>query len=184
MTSRAIVFAFFFCLTVLVGGQLDRKPARLELSPCDLPGVNEKVRCGTYEVFEDRAARKGRKIALKVVVFPATGPTREPDPFVYIPGGPGSSATEDAPGVARQFAAIRARKRARLLAIASLKRRRRAKLALLVAVRARKRSRLLALAALKARRRARLLAVAAVRSRRRLRMLKRATAGAELRQSA
>jgi len=81
-------------------------------------------------------------------------------------------------------AAIRARKRARLLAIASLKRRRRAKLALLLAVRARKRSRLLALAALKARKRARLLAVAAVRSRRRLRMLKRATAGAELRQSA
>ncbi|MGZ8843987.1 MAG: alpha/beta fold hydrolase [Pyrinomonadaceae bacterium] len=109
-SSRAPLLFICFCLATVIAGQGDKTPARLELSPCDLPGVNEKVRCGTYEVFEDRAARKGRKISLKVVVLPATGPTREPDPFVYIPGGPGSSATEDAPGVSRQFAAIRARR--------------------------------------------------------------------------
>ena len=40
-------------------------------------------------------------------MFPATGKERAPDPFVYIPGGPGSSATEDAPYVAPQFAKIR-----------------------------------------------------------------------------
>lgn len=108
VNSRASLLFICFFLANVIAGQADKTPARLELSPCDLPGVNEKVRCGTYEVFEDRAARKGRKITLKVVVFPASGPTREPDPFVYIPGGPGSSATEDAPGVARQFAAIRA----------------------------------------------------------------------------
>ena len=72
--------------------------------------MKEKVRCGTYEVFEDRAARKGRKITLKIVVVSATGPTSAPDPFVYIPGGPGSSATEDAPGVAELFAGVRARR--------------------------------------------------------------------------
>jgi pimeloyl-ACP methyl ester carboxylesterase len=107
---RAPLLAICFCLASVIAGQGDRKPARLELSPCELPGVNEKVRCGTYEVFEDRAARKGRKITLKIVIFPATGPTREPDPLFYIPGGPGSSATEDARGVAQQFAAIRARR--------------------------------------------------------------------------
>ena len=107
---RLSLFVIGLCLANVFAGQGDSKPARLELSPCDLPGVNEKVRCGTYEVFEDRTARKGRKITLKIVVFPATGPTREPDPFLYIPGGPGSSATEDAPGAARQFAAIRARR--------------------------------------------------------------------------
>lgn len=94
------------CLPSVVAGQATS--AKLELKDCELPEVKEKVRCGTYEVFEDRAARKGRKITLKVVVFPATGSTREPDPFVYIPGGPGSSATEDAPAIAGAFAAIRA----------------------------------------------------------------------------
>jgi pimeloyl-ACP methyl ester carboxylesterase len=79
----------------------------LVLSPCNIEGTSEKVNCGTYEVYENRASKKGRKISLKVVVFPATGKERAPDPFVYIPGGPGSSATEDAPYVAPQFAKIR-----------------------------------------------------------------------------
>ncbi len=108
LSPRSPFLVICFCLATAIAGQGDKTTARLELSPCDLPGVKEKVRCGTYEVFEDRAARKGRKISLKVVVFPAIGPTGEPDPFVYIPGGPGSSATEDAPGVAQQFVAIRA----------------------------------------------------------------------------
>jgi len=103
--SRAALF-ICFCLPSVAAGQATS--SKLELKECELPEVKEKVRCGTYEVFEDRAARKGRKITLKVVVFPATGSTREPDPFVYIAGGPGSSATEDAPAIARAFAAMRA----------------------------------------------------------------------------
>ncbi|HEY5837858.1 MAG TPA: alpha/beta fold hydrolase, partial [Pyrinomonadaceae bacterium] len=99
-----------FSLLGAAVGQDVKRPARLELTPCQVPGVADKVLCGTYQVFEDRAARKGRQITLKVVVFPATGPEREPDPFVYIPGGPGSSATEDAPGIAQAFAAIRTRR--------------------------------------------------------------------------
>ena len=79
----------------------------LVLSPCNVEGTSEKVKCGTYEVYENRDSKKGRKISLKVVVFPATGQEREPDPLVYVPGGPGSSATEDAPYVAPQFAKIR-----------------------------------------------------------------------------
>ncbi|MGI8898621.1 MAG: alpha/beta fold hydrolase [Pyrinomonadaceae bacterium] len=79
----------------------------LVLSPCNIEGTPEKVKCGTYEVYENRNSKKGRKISLKVVVFPATGTERAPDPFVYIPGGPGSSATEDSTYVAPQFAKIR-----------------------------------------------------------------------------
>jgi pimeloyl-ACP methyl ester carboxylesterase len=48
--------------------------------------------CGNYEVFENRAARTGRKIPLHVVVLPATGPGRLPDPFVYFAGGPGEAS--------------------------------------------------------------------------------------------
>ena len=54
-----------------------------------------------------RAARKGRKINLNIVVLPATSAQREPDPLFYFAGGPGSSATEDSPGIAQIFAKIR-----------------------------------------------------------------------------
>ena len=79
----------------------------VDLKPCTVAGVEGRVLCGTHEVFENRARRAGRKISLKIVVFAATGANRQPDPFVYIPGGPGSSATEDAPYLAKPFARIR-----------------------------------------------------------------------------
>lgn len=78
---------------------------RLTLNPCTVGKT--PARCGDYEVFENRATKTGRKIKLKIVVFPATGTDRAPDPFVYIPGGPGSSATEDAPYVAQDLGRIR-----------------------------------------------------------------------------
>ncbi|HEV7668224.1 MAG TPA: alpha/beta hydrolase [Thermoanaerobaculia bacterium] len=68
--------------------------ARLELKPCTIEGATVPARCGTYEVFEHREARTGRKIGLKVVVLPATGPNPAPDPVVYFAGGPGESVTE------------------------------------------------------------------------------------------
>jgi pimeloyl-ACP methyl ester carboxylesterase len=81
------------------------------LEPCEVAGAEpnskEKARCGTYEVFENRAQKKGRKIRLKIVIFPATGANKAPDPVFYIPGGPGSSATEDAPYIAADFAKVR-----------------------------------------------------------------------------
>ena len=84
------------------------------LAPCEVPGMNqnqkESVRCGSYDVFEDRDKRSGRKIKLKIVVYPATGPNKVADPLFYIPGGPGSSATEDAPYIAQEFARIRERR--------------------------------------------------------------------------
>lgn len=86
----------------------------ISLQPCEVPGteanVKEKALCGTYEVFENRVAKSGRKIAIKILVFPATGQNKATDPLFYIPGGPGSSATEDAPYVAQELAAIRKRR--------------------------------------------------------------------------
>ena len=83
---------------------------RIELSPCDVDGTepNSKVhvQCGTLEVYENRVARTGRKIGLKIEVFPATG-TKLSDPLFYIPGGPGSAATDDAPYMARDLEKIR-----------------------------------------------------------------------------
>jgi len=101
------------CLAQESGGQHSSATpaASIMLTPCEVSGANagtkEKARCGSFEVFEDRNRQSGRKIALKILVFPATGSDKAPDPLFYIPGGPGSSATEDAPFIAQEFAKIR-----------------------------------------------------------------------------
>jgi len=69
--------------------------------------VKGPAKCGTLEVYENRATKKGRMISLNILVLPATGDKREPDPWVYFSGGPGSAATEDAAGLADVFKRIR-----------------------------------------------------------------------------
>lgn len=69
--------------------------AQTFLAPCDLPGV-KGARCGTYEVWENREAKSGRRIGLNVVVLPATGSPRQPDAVTFLAGGPGDSATRQA----------------------------------------------------------------------------------------
>jgi len=78
-------------------------PSKIALRDCDVQGLQGKAKCGTLQVYEDRAARKGRMIDLNILVLPATGDKREPDPIVYFAGGPGSAATEDASGIAQAF---------------------------------------------------------------------------------
>jgi len=79
-------------------------------TPCQLPGVEGEVRCGTFTVYENRATRRGRKIDLKIVVLAARGPERAADPIVFFNGGPGESATEAASGLASDLAGIRRRR--------------------------------------------------------------------------
>jgi len=67
-----------------------------KLSPCTLPDKGGKALCGTYEVFENRETRSGKKLSLRIVLLPATGPAPEPDPVFYLSGGPGEGATESA----------------------------------------------------------------------------------------
>jgi pimeloyl-ACP methyl ester carboxylesterase len=85
-------------------------PADGFLAPCDIAGLKEKARCGTYEVWENREAKTGRRIGLKVVVLPATGPSRESDALTFLAGGPSEAATPAAPFLAKQFAALRERR--------------------------------------------------------------------------
>lgn len=72
------------------------KPS-LTLEPCRLQGVSAQVRCGTLEVFEDQAAKTGRKISLRVAVVPALASTAKMDPLFILAGGPGQAATAVAP---------------------------------------------------------------------------------------
>jgi pimeloyl-ACP methyl ester carboxylesterase len=90
-------------------GKGPAKPT-LVLKPCQIENIKGNAKCGSLEVFENRATRKGRTIKMNVVVFPATGQKREPDPLFYFAGGPGSAATEDAIGIVPMFARINERR--------------------------------------------------------------------------
>lgn len=70
------------------------RSAQVALSRCRLEGVSEDALCGTYEVFEDRAAKSGRKIALNIAVVPALAREAREDPVFVLAGGPGQAATE------------------------------------------------------------------------------------------
>jgi pimeloyl-ACP methyl ester carboxylesterase len=81
---------------------------KLQLAPCTtIPGVPPEARCGTYEVWENRASKSGRKIPLRVLVIPATGPDRLPDPFTYFEGGPGQSSVAAASWLVQELGALR-----------------------------------------------------------------------------
>jgi pimeloyl-ACP methyl ester carboxylesterase len=68
-------------------------PSRLSLQSCRLQGIQGDARCGTYEVFEDRAAKSGRTIKLKIVVLKSQSGKPAPDAIFPLHGGPGAPAT-------------------------------------------------------------------------------------------
>jgi pimeloyl-ACP methyl ester carboxylesterase len=66
---------------------------RIQMKPCNNPSLGSDLLCGKYEVFEDRAAQKGRRIALNIVLLPAKDAKPSPDALFYLAGGPGGAAT-------------------------------------------------------------------------------------------
>lgn len=67
----------------------------IKLQPCQLGGI--QAHCGSLKVYENRTARTGRMIDLKVAVIKAQEANPAPDPIFYLAGGPGASAIESAP---------------------------------------------------------------------------------------
>jgi pimeloyl-ACP methyl ester carboxylesterase len=67
---------------------------RIDLRICGFATYDTKVLCGKFDVFEDRAAQTGRKIALRVVVLPALDYNQAPDPVFFLSGGPGQGAAK------------------------------------------------------------------------------------------
>jgi pimeloyl-ACP methyl ester carboxylesterase len=107
MQSRRWIFN-----TVIAGSLIATAPATLaqadesiELETCELlvPGTPISVvgQCGWLERPENPAEPEGRQIKIKVARVPARGRVSEPDPLIFFAGGPGQSATESWPIVAR-----------------------------------------------------------------------------------
>ncbi|HKD42657.1 MAG TPA: alpha/beta hydrolase [Myxococcaceae bacterium] len=101
MNRAALVAATFACGATLLAPLAGAQPAAthgtqpgVTLTPCHPNGVKEELRCGVYNVFEDRRTRKGRKLPLKIVVIAARRPHPDQGPVFYMPGGPGETATE------------------------------------------------------------------------------------------
>jgi pimeloyl-ACP methyl ester carboxylesterase len=78
-----------------------------KLSACRVAGVDETALCGRHEVFEDRSAKRGRKIFLNVVVLPATSTDVLTDPLVFLAGGGVVPATRMAARLARAMPTLR-----------------------------------------------------------------------------
>jgi pimeloyl-ACP methyl ester carboxylesterase len=86
----------FLCIALLLPFNLHAQQTRAltsKLTPCHVANVDEEVLCGTYEVFENRAVKTGRKINLNIVVLPAKTSDVEPDPLVFLAGGGVAPAT-------------------------------------------------------------------------------------------
>ena len=73
---------------------------------CRLPGVDSAAKCATYEVWEDRQAKAGRRIKLDIAIIPARLRARDADPIVVLAGGPGQGAVSLASQVMPLFSRL------------------------------------------------------------------------------
>ena len=104
-------------ILIVFGGALlfAQKATMLELETCRIPNLTEDVKCGKFEVYEDRTAKTGRKIKLNVVVLPALTDKPAPDPVFFIAGGPGQSIVSVMPLARKDLLAKLRRERAVVL---------------------------------------------------------------------
>lgn len=75
--------------------------------PSDCPFANAtaiQIDCGWLIVPENHADPTGNTIRLAVAIIRATGAQRQPDPIIYLAGGPGSGVVGAAPSLAVRMA--------------------------------------------------------------------------------
>lgn len=90
-------FPLIFRKAGLVQSTAVAQRGKLQLKPCNKPTLTKDALCGQYEVFEDRAAKSGRTIALNLILLPALTAKPAADALFYLMGGPGGAATAVAP---------------------------------------------------------------------------------------
>jgi pimeloyl-ACP methyl ester carboxylesterase len=85
-------FILLILALTLTACQRTQQSALDRLHPCKIEEGPTEAFCGTYTVFEDRSAKTGRQIGLKIVVAPALKRDPQPDPLFIFEGGPGAGA--------------------------------------------------------------------------------------------
>jgi pimeloyl-ACP methyl ester carboxylesterase len=78
----------------------------VRLQPCKAEQGPTDALCGTLAVPENREIAGGRRIQLSIVVLPALTDDIQPDPLVFLAGGPGQGAARMAPMVQAAFARV------------------------------------------------------------------------------
>ena len=102
---KLLVAAAALLLAACSPGPEATRPA-IALDSCRLPGVDTAAKCGSYKVWEDRAAKSGRRIAIDIAIVPARARSRDADPIVILAGGPGQGAVSLASQVMPLFARL------------------------------------------------------------------------------
>jgi pimeloyl-ACP methyl ester carboxylesterase len=87
---RVALIGLALLLTACHAGS--RQAALDRLHPCAIAEGPPDAFCGQLRVFENRAAKTGRTIDLKIVVAPALRRDAKPDPLFVFEGGPGGGA--------------------------------------------------------------------------------------------
>lgn len=92
------------------GGADPQAPIAQILCPRPLPAnevEGKTLFCGTVQVPEDNSRPDGKKIPLKFAILKSWSQYPEPDPLVFLQGGPGGSAISQIPLYARTFEPFR-----------------------------------------------------------------------------
>lgn len=103
--SRQLLLALSIALAAGACRERAPKPS-IKLEPCRLEGYPGSARCGVHEVYEDRKAMHGRRLALDVAVIPAHARKARAEPLFVLVGGPGQAATRAGPALAAGLAEV------------------------------------------------------------------------------
>jgi pimeloyl-ACP methyl ester carboxylesterase len=110
LSALALLAAGLFLAATDLFAQPEEGESGLELETCELvvPGTPLSVvgECGWMEMAENPDDPGGRQIQIRVARIPARGRVTEPDPLVFFAGGPGQSATEAWPIIARALSKV------------------------------------------------------------------------------
>ena len=99
------------CVALALAWSCDRETGQAAapspVADCE-PGEGARnALCGWIPVYEDRSAKSGRQIELRVVVYPALSRDRQPDPLFVLAGGPGQGAAQISSPIAGLFGDVR-----------------------------------------------------------------------------
>jgi len=102
----SILILVFYTPNIAVGGgsYLAGYTPEFEETPCPFDAddeILEQVRCGFLIVPENRSVSDGRQLRLAVAILKSTNPYPQPDPLVYLTGGPGQGFVRNTPGILR-----------------------------------------------------------------------------------